>query len=826
MKKIIFILVLYSSILMGEGIKLTGRVINSSDKLPLIDANVIVKGTDNGISTDKNGLFSLNNIAVNNYLIVSFLGYETKVLSIDSLIKFNNITIELDKKLINSQTVLVEGMSINKKERMFTYSALDKSTIAEKYTIQDIPEIISNLPSTLSYSEGGNGIGYNYLNIRGFDQRRISVAINGIPQNEPEDHNVYWLDMPDILANTELIQIQRGTGSGIAGYPSIGGAINIITSNFSDRSFLRFNIGYGNYNTRKYSISASSGLIDNKYSYYFSLSNILSSGYRNNSWVNFKSFYLSAVRFDDKLTTQINIYGGLVNDGLAYTGLPKFAISNKTLRKANHNYWSQYLNEYTYESLRKPEEQEQFFQPHFEILNEYKLNDNVKINSAIFGIIGNGYFDYDGSWADNSYFRLTPEFGYNVVQNVSNSIIRAMVENRQWGWIPRIAIKHANGDLIVGTELRFHKSIHWGSINYAENIPSGVTSNYRYYYYEGKKDIFNFFVTENYIPFDDMTILAELQLSYNKYGINNERFVHNNFNIENLFLNPRLAFGYRFNRNLNTYISISNVSREPRLKNYYDAAESSGGAIPQFKQNEDGSFNFNDPLVKPENMTGFEVGGNYSSSNINFDANFYYMQFKNEIVANGQLDRFGQPMTGNMDKTVHYGIELAATFKTNIGFEFISNINVNRNEIISGSEFIEVDGLQGSTRLNLAGNRLGGFPNLIVNAIVNYRFKNLFLQFSGKYIGKSFSDNYENNIKEYLELYPSFLEYNDNVIEPYFISNAQISYKACFEPILKDITFTFQINNVFNKLYASYAYGNEFFPGAERNFYLGLKLEF
>ncbi len=74
------------------------------------------------------------------------------------------------------------------------------------------------------------------LSIRGFDQRRISVSVNGIPQNDPEDHNVYWLDFPDLLASTELIQVQRGAGSGVVGYPAIGGSINIITSPFSDKA--------------------------------------------------------------------------------------------------------------------------------------------------------------------------------------------------------------------------------------------------------------------------------------------------------------------------------------------------------------------------------------------------------------------------------------------------------------------------------------------------------------------------------------------------------------------------------------------------------------
>ncbi len=825
MKKILFILFFISGFVWGEGIKISGYVYSSNDNIPLPEANVIVKGTNIGTSTDKNGYFELVNLSLDSKLLISFIGFEVEEIDVKQL-ENNNLKVFLKRKLLNSQTVLIEGITLTKRERTFTFNVVDKNMIQQNYTFQDIPEFVSLMPSATFYSEGGSGIGYNYLNIRGFDQRRISVTVNGIPQNEPEDHNVYWLDMPDLLSNTELIQIQRGAGSGITGYPSIGGAINIITSNFSDKSFLKLELGNGSYNTRKYSVSASSGLINGNTSYYFSLSNILSSGYRNNSWTNFKSFYFSAVRFDENLTNQINIFGGLVNDGLAYTGLPKFATKDKKQRKVNHNYWEADNKEYFYESYRRPEEREEFFQPHFELLTDYKINENISLNSALFGIIGNGYFDYDGSWADTSYYRLTYNNGFYPNSNPGVSLIRAMVENKQFGWIPRAIIKHHNGELLTGLELRFHNSIHWGSIIYGENLPAGISPNYRYYYYEGQKDIINAFISENYKISEVMNLFAELQASYNSYKIKNERYLNNNFTINNFFLNPRIALSYKINSNINSYLSISNVSREPRLKNYYDAAESSGGAEPQFEKNLDGTYNFSKPLVKPENMTGIELGSNYKSEKLNIDFNLYYMLFKDEIVANGQLDRFGQPITGNMDKTVHAGIELSAVYKTDFGFEIISNFNINKNEIINGKEFY-YDSVTGNTyEIVLNNNRIGGFPNVIVNCLINYKLDNFLFNISAKYQGKSYSDNYDNKLKNFLDLYPNFKDYSDNVIDPFMVVNAKINYTKSFERFIKDITFKFQINNVFNKLYVPFAYGKEFFPAAERNYYLGVELRF
>jgi Outer membrane cobalamin receptor protein len=137
----------------------------------------------------------------------------------------------------------------------------------------------------------------------------------------------------------DSIQVQRGAGSGVIGYPAIGGSINIITSPFSDKPSIDLSASYGSYNTRKYSTSFSSGLINNKYSVYAKISQILSSGYRNSSWSKLNSYHLSFVRYDENLTTQFNFYGGPISDGLAYTGIAKFAIKDKTLRKANYSYW-------------------------------------------------------------------------------------------------------------------------------------------------------------------------------------------------------------------------------------------------------------------------------------------------------------------------------------------------------------------------------------------------------------------------------------------------------------------------------------------------------
>jgi iron complex outermembrane receptor protein len=829
MKYLIIIFILFANLLSAQVIKIDGWILNSSDKSPISFVNVLVDDSIVVATTDENGFFSFRRkFDKDEQFVLSHIGYEVKKLKLGDFLNSESHQILLTSKIITSQTILVKGSIGEKGVTPLTFSKLDQASISKLYTTQDIPEMLSNLPSTTFYSENGNGIGYNYLSIRGFDQRRISVSVNGIPQNDPEDHNVYWLDFPDLLESTELIQVQRGAGSGVIGYPAVGGSINIITSSFSDKPRMEFSASVGAFNTRKYSAEFSSGLISNKYSVYMKLSELISSGYRNFSWVDLKSFHLSAARYDANVTTQINIYGGPIADGLAYTGLPKFAIKDKTLRKANYSYWEADDKRFTYTLERRPEEIENFSQPHFELLNEIKLSNNVLFNSTLFLVIGKGYFDYDGSWADTSYLRLTNQNGFNPTKNPGNVLIRAMVENTQWGWIPRLSIKHDNGELVIGAEYRNHRSIHWGSVEYGEGLPTGLTQSFRYYLYHGGKDIVNLFLHEDYNLNNKIKLLLEGQFSFTRYLLFEEKYVGTDFKIENTFFNPRIGINYQVTPQSSIYLTLSRVSREPRLVNYYDAAESSGGAAPQFALNGNGSYDFKNPLVKPETMNDIEIGSSFTDDNISLSFNIYYMLFKDEIVQQGQVDRFGQPITGNMNQTIHYGGEASASIKLNKYFEIVFNGSVSKNYISKGDKYFSINGADAGEvsvlKLNMENNPISGFPNTTMNCILKMNYNDLFLQLTGKYVGEFFTDNYGTDLAKLNNDYPRLIGYNDNKVDSYFVTNLFASYKFELSPLAKEIKLFFQVNNLFDNLYAAYGIGKEFFPAAERNILFGIKL--
>lgn len=811
---LVLVLALLYPVLAQQG-KISGVVRDKVSGENLAGANIIIPVLRAGATSDENGEFILEKIPPGAYsLVVTYLGYTEDKRTVD--VPENqtiHITIELVPTPLKGKEVTVVATRAVEGETPAAFSALSNKDIETRYYAQDVPVMLSELPSTTYYSESGNGIGYNYLSIRGFDQRRISVMINGIPQNDPEDHNVYWVDFPDFLANVDDIQVQRGAGSAFYGPPAIGGSINIISSRFSPEKSLSAYSGFGSYNTRKLSASVNSGLINDRFVVSGRISQIKSDGYREQSWVDFKSYFLGLAYFGKRTSARLHFYGGPIEDHLAYYGIPKEAAKNRETRRFN--------------PITGEDEIENFNQPHLEFIHTYQVKDNLLLNNALFGVRGYGFFDYDGSWAPFSYFRLTPEYGFDVQGNpdtlyAEKALIRAYVDNRQIGWLPSLTWKHKKGELVIGSEFRIHRSLHWGRIQKgSEDLPLAVSGDYRgldyigsrrYYEYKGGKDIISPYLSASYQLPSRFTLYASLQTVFQRYRLYDEKFIGTNFDVNYTFLNPRIGLNFSLNPKTNMFISYSRTAREPRLKTLYDAAEASTPAswgaavIPQFSLNPDGAFNFSDPLVKPERLNDFELGFGFRNSSRAANVNLFYMDFEDEIISKGQLDRFGQPITGNADRTVHAGLELSGLANITRHLGITGNLTISKNEL---KKYTVYD--SGGNPLKLDGNPIAGFPDFLANARLQYNNAGFTASVSMQYVGKQYTDNFKNE---------------KNTVDAYTIFNGLLGYDfgRWIKP-LSGLMLQLHIQNIFDTLYIAHGTGEDFFPAAERNVFMNLKIE-
>ncbi|MDH7515570.1 MAG: TonB-dependent receptor [Bacteroidota bacterium] len=789
-----------------------GTVHDSRTGLPLVGASVMLSPSGKATATDQSGQFRIRDVAPGPCALrISHVGYETFETSFTLDRQGRTFRISLQAVPMPGPEIEVSALRAVPRVSPVTFSELREGDLREQYYVQDIPVLLSDLPSSTFYSEGGSGIGYNYLRIRGFDQRRLAVMINGVPQNDPEDHNVYWVDFIDLLGGTENIQVQRGGGSAFYGPPAIGGSINIVTGDFADRKGFRLEAGTGSYRTSRYALSFGSGLLDGKYTLFGRLSRLRTDGYRDHSWVDAASYYATATRYDQNFTTRLTVYGGPLEDGLAYYGLPKFAVKDRDERRKNYSSWSVKNGAYTWKQERRPQEVESFSQPHYEMLNEWRVNESVTLNNTLFLVTGKGYFDYDASgWTDTTYFRMTTAYGFPNPRNPVDPIIRAFVDNTQWGWLPRVTVEHGAGTMVAGLELRSHRSLHWGRIQWAENLPEGLDPDRRYYEYRGAKLIGSAFAQESYRLSDRFSLMGSVQAVFNRYRLYDEKFVGTDFTVDYFFVNPRLGANLNLSETWNLYGNLSYTQREPRLKNLYDAGESSGGAIPQFAVNPNGEYDFSSPIVKPERLLNLEIGAGFLTEKVRMTINGYAMNFEDEIIKKGGLDRFGQPVTGNAERTLHLGLEASARIALHRTLDFDVNALVCRSRLVRYTIWQKDRSRGVSVPVSLDGNRIAGFPEMLANARLTWRWGGVTASLACKYVGDQYTDNFQSE---------------ENKVDPFTVFNATLGYRT--PPFLgfRGVDIRLAVNNLFDALYAQSGEGDQFFVGAERNAFLDIAVD-
>jgi len=775
----------------------------------------------------------------------------------------------IDTNEYKTQTIEVDALRGVERLTPITFQNIKRDVIEKRYWMQDLPMFINGNTNINAYSESGASMGYSYFTIRGFDQKRISILINGTPQNDAEDHQVYWVDLSDITSSVESIQLQRGIGTSLYGSSSIGGVINIQTLDYFKNKFINLNAGYGDYNSRRYSFEYSSGLLESGFGLYGKFSKTKTDGYRNLSWSDHWSYFLSAGKMlGENSVIKLNFYGSPIKNHLAYNGVTKDYLDGKITgdKRADRKY----------NPLNFPNETDNYNQPHYELVYNLQATKNLYISNTFNFMRGEGYFvtNYPAYYGyDFSYFRLpafyttdtttfnsnyylrnpdgtfnyTPGKGYKIVR--SDMVVNLFVNNNDYGWYPKVQWKHSGdkGNLLIGGEVRLHNSEHYGEISYGNALPQGTPDNYRYYYYEGKKKTASFYANEIYSFNKKLTAMVGVQFAFHRYSIDNDANKPYKFDVDYNFLTPRVGLNYNINNDFRVFANVSMARREPRLKDIYDAE--SPYSAPNFRVVDTVNKVYSDPLVKPEEMINYELGLGYSTNLLKTNLNFYWMNFTNEIVNNGQLDNVGQPINGNAGKSVHRGIEFE--FEYDLIAQIFSHVRyknpiltMNGNLSLSDNYFKEYREINGADSLgniiygnDYSENKILLNPQIIGNLSLNFNSDfGVGAYITMQYIGKQFLDNSENERKN-----PAATQvagYVDKIINPYTVFNAGLSLDIV--PLVKSkqlskyfrsLEASLKVNNIFDKLYETTGgvdwNGNpNWIPAAERNIYLNLRVGF
>lgn len=789
---------------------LRGYVMTAEGK-PLPGANVLLEPVDGGKpagqAADASGAFHFAELAPGSYLLrVRFVGYERWSTSVDLAAgEHRTVTVELEDAPLTSDEVLVTAMRVRPQIAPVTASTLTAAELARQPAMKDLPVQLASTPAITFSSQSGNGIGYTSLRMRGFGQRRLAVAVNGIPQNDPESFEVYWINFYGLQSVLRDVQVQRGAGAAFYGPAAIGGAINMIVRPYRTEPSLSVESGYGTYATRKLAVEANSGILGGRWILFGRLGWMASDGYRDGSWSEFIRYFAGATYRGDDHQLTLQAHGGVQQDGLAFSGIRKAANEDDVLRRANPG--------------AATGDEERFDQPHVSLLHDWQIDDGIAVNQALFLIRGVGYFDFDGSFRSPEYLRLPVGTGgwsdaersqpFFLLRPEDPLQFRAALDLWQVGWLPKLTLDHRWGSTRVGLEARLHRGQSWGRIQRAPSLPEALTGMEapKSYRYHTEKLITSGFVSHRYRIAGWLELQGDLQATYRRYRVFDEAYFGHDLSIPFTFLNPRIGASFNPGQPWMGYVSFALAQREPRRAALYDATNAGAGAVPQFVREEDGTYDTDEAFVRPERLWDLEVGTRWQGERTEAAANLFWMRFEDEIVPSGGVDQYGVPRTGNADRTRHVGLELETSAEVLPGLTLDANATWSRNRFVRFTEYVAAD-----SSASRDGNTIAGFPDLIVNAGLSYARGGGTLALRARHVGRQFVDNANRT--------------GDGVVPAHTLVDLSLRYQP-EGTLLSGLELALDVNNLLDERallrgVSTFA-GPRFFPAATRHLYVGLR---
>ncbi len=687
-----------------------------------------------------------------------------------------------------------------------TFSNVPPEVVDRSSYGQDLPQLFTQLPSINTYSDGGNGFGYSYLRLRGFSQNRVGVYLNGIPLNDAESHEVFWIDLPDFAEDVQDIQVQRGIGSSLYGAASLGGSINLVTKTpgLGDRPKLRAEGMYGSWNTRRASLQFTSGRVGKRFGFSGRLTRMDSDGYRFGSWVKAWSYYLAATRFSNRHTSRIIFYGGPEKTHLAYEGVTTEYLDGEITGDKD--------NDRRYNPLTYAGEIDNFFQPHYEVHDTWRVKDNVILDNSFYIFRGDGYYDQFRADRDLSqyYYDLSAD-------SLTGDLLRRRnIAETDGGWVPRATWKHGYGQTVFGAELRLHDARHEGLVLWSSVVPEGTGPDYRYYDYRVKKQVYAGYVHNLFQIIDPLRAMVDLQFKTQRYEMKDDQLFDVTLEKSFTAFTPRVGLNYRLLEATGStpltlvYGNVSLAQREPAFRDLYNAQDyySSPLLAPNRFANGVNGGEYVGPTLDEEKLINFEIGAIAQWRTAHVGVNYYRMELTDAIVTdNGQLDDLGNLLSANADKVRHQGIELVGAI------EPIRNLKFSGNLALADHKFVTYSEVDWNTYLLTSrdGNRIGQDPEYLANVQAEHTYKNLFSAIGARLVGKQFTDNSEDTTTE---------------IDGYALVHVDLGYKLKNLPgNVPLMELRVRVNNLFDTEYETVGYGPTYIVGAPRAIYTTLAVE-
>jgi len=668
------------------------------------------------------------------------------------------------------RTVVIQSNRAGDKSPV-PHTNLNARQIAESYQVQDVPMLLSGVPSLVESSDAGTGIGYTGMRIRGSDPTRINVTINGIPLNDAESQGVFWVDLPDLAASASEIQVQRGVGSSTNGAGAFGATVNLDLSRVEAEPFALLSNSVGAFGTRKHSAYVGTGLLSQRVAFSGRLSSIHSDGYIDRARADLQSYHLSGAYVGTRQSLQAHIISGHERTYQAWNGVPAQYLD--TLRRFNTAGTEQPGQPYA-------DEVDDYTQRHF--LLHYKRLLRQGMNLQINGHYTRGFGFYEQYKAGAAYSDYgLPDWSLpDTTITESDLVRRRWLDNHFYGgtfvlrWAPPVnpPLLAAPPEFMLGGALSRYEGRHYGEIIWSELAT--VPKDFRYYDNEAdKRDANAFFKMELHFRkgFSALIDLQVRRVAYQFLGFDNDlRNVTQTADLQ--FFNPKAGLNWRFAPRWTAYAFYGIANREPNRDDY---TQSSPGSRPQ-----------------PERLQDLETGLKTGSDDWNVSLNAYHMRYVDQLVLDGRLNDVGGSIRTNVANSYRAGLELEASIRSG-RWGLSGNAAFSRNKARAFTEYRDNWDNNSQEIKAYRNTDLAFSPAVIARGEVTFKVlpqakrQALSLSLAGKYVGKQFLDNTG----------------NENTILPaFFFSDLRLNYDLK-ELVGQQISLILAVNNLFDARYVS-----------------------
>lgn len=785
MKRLLFALaagiVLPAAAFAQDTTTVTGTITDLNNH-PLPYAIVHVDGTYTAAQSDMNGNFVLHNVSANYCLTAQLIGYEMQRRCF-SLPSDKHVTLTMTQAAYVKNEVIVTSTRAGENSGI-AYTDVSRSDIEQQNFGQDLPYLLSLQPSVVTTSDAGTGIGYTGIRIRGSDNTRVNVTINGIPVNDAESQGTYWVDIPDIASSTQNIQVQRGVGTSTNGAGAFGGSVNVLTDDERLQPYAALTTTGGSFNTYRISAKAGTGLLNNHWSFNTRLSKTSSDGYIDRGSSDLSSWYFSGGYSGKKLSVKAITFSGREKTYQCWYGVPQDSLATHRTYNPAGEYYDASGNVHYYDN-ETDNYQQDYYQLHF----LYRANDRWNFNAALHATKGKGYYE------EYRPGELLSDYGLDTGAATGDLVRRLWLDNWFYGVTYGATYdSHKRVQLVIGGAANNYEGQHYDEVIWGTNLPAGTEPVHRYDNDYAHKFDFNIFSRLNYQLSEKLNAAIDLQYRRVDYGFNGLDTMGNVLpqSVALNFFNPKAALTLRTGDRSFAYASFAVGNKEP---NRDDFKNSSVNSRP-----------------KQETLYDGEAGWKFRSEKFAAEANVYYMYYRNQLVLTGRVNDVGAYTRENVDQSFRRGIELAAGWQIIKPLNFSANVTLSQNKIMNFHEFIDDYDNGGQVENVYNSPDIAFSPAMTGAGVLTWKSAGFLASFTGKYVGKQYLDNTMNETRK---------------IDPYFVCNLQLAYTvippekyySTRGPAFDELTFSVQVNNLFNTMYVSNGYTYGYYYGGQYNLY-------